>query len=88
MIAKVRRRATSAASGERDGDSVAMARSDIGLSVWQGKRAGSSRIGYTAYMDGAAELQLRRVFDYRSRDTDQYVSAAMLAEAGMVITQA
>jgi hypothetical protein len=39
-------------------------------------------------MDGAAELQLRRVFGYRSRDTDQYVSAAMLAEAGMVITQA
>jgi hypothetical protein len=39
-------------------------------------------------MDGAAELQLRRVFAYRSSDTDQYVSAAMLAEAGMVITQA
>jgi hypothetical protein len=45
MIAKVLRRATSWASGERDSDSVAMARSDMGLSVWQGNRAGSRRIG-------------------------------------------
>src|SRR6185437_2682803 len=37
MIAKVRRRATSAASGERDGDSVARARSDIGLERVAGK---------------------------------------------------
>jgi len=33
MIAKVRRRATSSASGERDGDSVVTAISDMELSV-------------------------------------------------------
>src|SRR5258705_12548094 len=45
MIAKVRRRATSWASGERDGDSAAIARADMGLSLWQGNRGGASRIG-------------------------------------------
>src|ERR1700685_3262719 len=37
MIAKVRRRATSWASGERDGDSVDIARSDMGLERLAGK---------------------------------------------------
>jgi hypothetical protein len=37
MMAKVRRRATSSESGERDGDSEVTAMSDIWLSVWQGK---------------------------------------------------
>src|SRR5258707_15889233 len=87
MIAKVRRRATSAASGERDGDSAAIARSDMGLSVWQGNRGGSSRIGTLPYMDGAGELQFAGLFAYRTSDTDQYVSAATVAAAGIVITQ-
>jgi hypothetical protein len=58
------------------------------LSVWQGNRAGSSRIGTLPYMDCAAELQFRGLLAYRSSDTDQYVSAATIAAAGMVITQA
>jgi hypothetical protein len=37
----VRRRATSEATGERDGDSAVTARSDMGASVWQGKCRGS-----------------------------------------------
>jgi hypothetical protein len=40
------------------------------------------------YKDCAAKLQLKEVFDYRSNNTDQYASAAMPAEAGIVITQA
>jgi hypothetical protein len=44
MIAKVRRRATSLASGDGDDESVLKARSDMSKSVWQGKRAGSRRI--------------------------------------------
>jgi hypothetical protein len=31
---------------------------------------------------------VRGLFAYRTNDTDQYVSAAMAAAAGMVITQA
>jgi hypothetical protein len=42
MMAKVRRRATSSASGDRNGDSAGIAMSDMGMSVWQGKRAQSS----------------------------------------------
>src|SRR5438876_3245809 len=57
MIAKVRRRATSAASGERDGDSVAMARSDMGLSRLAGKPDRIKQDRHSPYMDCARELQ-------------------------------
>jgi hypothetical protein len=57
MIAKVRRRATSAASGVRDGDSVDMARSDIGLERLAGKAGWIKQDRSTLYRDCAAELQ-------------------------------
>jgi len=82
------RRATSAASGERDGDSVAMARSDMGLSRLAGKPDRIKQDRHSPYMDCARELQFAGVFAYRTSDADQYVSAAIAAAAGMVITQA
>jgi hypothetical protein len=88
MIAKVRRRATSAASGERDGDSVAIARSDMGLSVWQGNRAWIKQDRHASIYGLCGGTPVRGLFAYRSSDTDQYVSAATIAAAGMVITQA
>src|SRR2546429_2418718 len=68
MIAKVRRRATSAASGERDGDSVAMARSDMGLSRLAGKPDRIKQDRHSPYMDCARELQFAGVFAYRTSD--------------------
>src|SRR5258708_12028258 len=57
MIAKVRRRATSWASGERDGDSVAMARSDMRLERLAGKTGWIKGDRHNSYMDSAAGLQ-------------------------------
>src|SRR5512137_1329126 len=57
MIAKVRRRATSAASGVRDGDSAAaMARSDMNRAF--GRETGLDQVDrYRAYRYCAAKLQ-------------------------------
>jgi hypothetical protein len=76
------------ASGEPGGDSVVVARSDMGLSVWQGNRAGSSRIGAISYGDCRPELKPPGCSNYRSNDTVQYASAATMAAAGMVMIQA
>src|SRR5450432_1772186 len=49
MIAKVRRRATSAASGERDGDSAVRARSDIERAFGREKRWDQGGSAYLPY---------------------------------------
>src|SRR6202022_4114046 len=87
MIAKVRRRATSAAIGERDGDSVAIASSDMTRAF--GRETGPDQGGSAPphIRICAPKLQLAGVFDYRSSNTAQYASAATPAEAGRGITQ-
>src|SRR6266403_1040543 len=80
MIANVRRRATSVASSERDGDSAVSARSDMGEGC--GRETGPDQ-GRSArlYMDMAIARPNANpwIFAYRSNDTDQYVSAATMA---------
>ena len=61
--------------------------SDMGLSVWQGNRAGSRWIG-TPHIWMTHPNSNQWIFMYRSNDTAQYASAATPAEAGIVITQA
>ena len=87
MIAKVRRRATSWASGERDGRFGCNGEVGHSGSVWQGNRAGSSKIG-TIHIGITRLNSSRGVSDYRSSNTAQYASAATPAAAGIVITQA
>src|SRR5262249_32319218 len=58
MMAKVRRRATSSDSGERDGDSIVTARSDMGVSGWREKHAGSGDSGQYPYRHLAARSNL------------------------------
>jgi hypothetical protein len=62
MIANVRRRATSVASGERDGDSAARERSDIRLERLAGKpgRIKQDRHG----------VHIRMMRPYSSRETE------------------
>jgi hypothetical protein len=59
----------------------------MGSSVWQGKRAGSRRIG-GLYIGMTGLNPNPGAPDYRSAAASQKASAATAAEAGMVITQA
>src|SRR3984957_11838789 len=76
---KVRRRATSAASGDRAGDSAGRARSDIGRSVWQGKRAGSSGTSHP-------DIGITQAKNHRRRSADRARSpgAARRANAALL----
>src|SRR3979411_2989725 len=65
MIAKVRRRATSAASGERDGDSVTMARSDMTRAF--GRETGPDQGGSAQPIYGlCGRTPVRGLFVYRN----------------------
>src|SRR5450631_1682586 len=85
MMAKVRRRATSAASGERDGDSAVRARSVIARAF--GREIGADQAGTPPSHIGITRPNPNQ-WGIRNSATDQYASAATPAEAGIVITQA
>jgi hypothetical protein len=57
----------------------------MGSSVWQGKPAGSRVIGFPSHI-GTQSFEFK--LTYRSNDTAHQASAATIAAAGIVMTQA
>src|SRR3954468_17519220 len=82
MMAKVRRRATSSESGDRDGDSAGTAVSDMNRAFGRENGLDQAAKKPSRYRDLAAGLQPVPA-NYLSSTTAQYAAAATIAEAGM-----